>query len=146
MSSDLTIEDLSEFLASRVLATLATYGADGLVRLSPVWFEWADGGFNVVVAAGDIKARHLRRDRRASLTVYENHPPYRGVEIRAEAHLSETGAAEIERRLAHRYLGERGRDAYLASASWEPLHVRLVPGDLRVWDLGMPDYEADSQV
>ncbi len=134
MRTGLPISALGDFLESSVLATLATYGADGLVRLSPVWFEWADGGFNVVVGTRDVKARHLRRDRRASLTVYENEPPYRGVEIRTEAHVSEHGAAGVDRRLAHRYLGaERGED-YLSRQQWEVSLVRLEPGELRVWD------------
>ena len=139
MRNDLAIEDLSEFLSGPVLATLATYGMDATVRLSPVWCEWLDGGFNVVVADGDVKARHLKRDPRASLVIYQNEPPYRGVEIRANAVLSETGAAEIERRLAHKYLAADKADAWLASASWSPLLVRLEPGELRVWDFSDED-------
>lgn len=130
----LTIEELGDFLDGRVLATLATYGGDGSVRLSPVWFEWADGGCNVVVGADDVKSRHLRRDPRASLTVYENDPPYRGFEIRTEARILERGAAEADRRLAHRYLGKERGDAYLASQHWSSVLVRLEPGELRVWD------------
>ena len=139
MRSDLSIEDLSEFLTEPVLATLATYGADGTVRLSPVWCEWTDGGFNVVVADGDVKARHLKRDSRASLVVYENEPPYRGVEIRTKATLTDTGAAETERRLAHKYLAADKADSWLESTSWEPLLVRLEPGELRVWDFADDD-------
>ncbi len=37
MRFDLKIEDLSGFLDEAVVATLATYGADVIVRLSPVW-------------------------------------------------------------------------------------------------------------
>ena len=32
-----------------------------------------------------LTVRHLRRDSRASLLVYDNEPPYRGVEIRTTA-------------------------------------------------------------
>lgn len=91
MRSGLAVEDLGDSLQSKVLATLATYGSDGKVRLSPVWFEWRDGDFNVVVGASDVKSRHLRRDPRVALTAYENEPPYRGVEIRAEARLIPRG-------------------------------------------------------
>jgi PPOX class probable F420-dependent enzyme len=132
--SGLAVEDLGDFLQSKVLATLATYGSDGKVRLSPVWFEWRDGGFNVVVGASDVKSRHLRRDPRVALTVYENEPPYRGVEIRAEARLILEGAAEADRRMAVRYLGRERGDAYLASLDWQELLVRIEPGELRVWD------------
>jgi PPOX class probable F420-dependent enzyme len=138
MDSDLNIEDLAEFLDKPVVATLATYGADGRVRLSPVWCEWGDDAFNVVVDQRDIKARHLRRDPRASLAVYSNEPPYRGVEVRTEARLILDGAADVERRLALRYLGVAKGERFLASADWHPLLVRLEPGELRIWDY--PDY------
>ena len=122
-----------------LLATLATYGADGTVRLSPVWFEWLDDGFNVVIPDGDVKARHLKRDGRASLVVYENEPPYRGVEIRTEAVSGHGGAHEAEARLAHKYLGAGKAESWLANTSWEPLLVRLEPGELRVWDFADDD-------
>ena len=134
MRTGLAVGDLGGFLQSRVLATLATYGPDGTVRLSPVWFEWSDGGFNVVVGANDVKSRHLRRDPRASLTIYENEPPYRGVEIRTQAQVSNEGAAEADRRMAHRYLGAERGDAYLANQQWQSALVRLEPGELRIWD------------
>jgi PPOX class probable F420-dependent enzyme len=139
MRGDLSVDDLSGFLTERVLATLATYGSDGTVRLSPVWCEWTDGGFNVVVAAGDVKARHLERDDRASLVVYENEPPYRGVEVRTRASLDSQGAAEAERRLAHKYLEAAKAEAWLADTTWKPLLVRLEPGELRIWDFSDED-------
>lgn len=140
MRTDLSVEDLSGFLSDRVLATLATYGSNGAVRLSPVWFEWTDGGFNVVVADGDIKARHLARDSRASLVVYDNEPPYRGVELRTNAVLTSEGADEVERRLASKYLGATKAERWLESSSWSPLLVRLDPGELRVWDFSDADF------
>jgi PPOX class probable F420-dependent enzyme len=139
MRFDLKIEALSGFLDEAVVATLATYGADGIVRLSPVWFEWLNDGFNVVIPDGDVKARHLGRDSRASLVVYENEPPYRGVEIRTEAVLSPEGAHEVEARLAHKYLGAGKAVSWLANTSWNPLLVRLEPGELRVWDFADDD-------
>ena len=140
MRFDLKIEDLAGFLDKAVVATLATYGPDGTVRLSPVWFEWVNGGFNVVIPDGDVKARHLERDSRASLVVYENEPPYRGVEIRTEPVSSREGAHEAEARLARKYLGARKAESWLANTSWEPLLVRLEPGELRVWDFADDDH------
>lgn len=127
------MEDLSEFLDEPVVATLATYGSDGQVRLSPVWCEWEDGGFTVTIDSGDIKARHLAGDKRASLVVYSNDSPYRGVEIRTEAVVTSLGAPEAVERLAHRYLGKDRAERFLASTSWDPLLVRLEPGELRHW-------------
>ena len=71
--------------------------------------------------------------------VYENEPPYRGVEIRTEAVSGAEGAHETEARLARKYLGEEKAESWLANTSWEPLLVRLEPGELRVWDFADDD-------
>lgn len=139
MRLDLKVEDLSGFLDKAVVATLATYEADGTVRLSPVWCEWVDDGFNVVVPDGNVKARHLKRDSRASLVVYENDPPYRGVEIRTTVVLTHEGAHQAEGRLAHKYLGADKAEPWLTSTSWDPLLVRLEPGEIRMWDFADDD-------
>ncbi len=134
MRTGLTIDDLDGFLDRRVLATLATYGKDGSIRLSPVWFDWRDGGFDMVIGSKDVKSRHLARDPRAAVVVYENAPPYRGVELRGVATFTTEGADDVERRIAAKYLGAEQADAWLSSGDWTTLHVRLEPGDLRVWD------------
>jgi len=139
MRTDLSVEELSGLPGDRVLATLATYESDGTVRLSPVWWEWTEGGFNVVIADGDVKARHLKRDSRASLTIYDHEPPYRGVELRAKAALTLDGADEVEHRLAHKYLGATKATKWLESPDWVPLLVRLEPGELRIWDFSDED-------
>jgi hypothetical protein len=102
------------------------------VLLSPVWHEWRDGGFNVATRRDDVKARHLANNPRAGIVVCEHEPPYRGVEVRCDAVLT-TGAEEIARRLAIRYLGPERGAAY-ADGELDDLLVRLVPGELRAWD------------
>ena len=84
--------DLGDLLAAPLVAVLATYKMDGSVLLSPVWHQWRDGGFDVVVGPNDIKLKHLRRDQRASVLVYGNDPPYAGLEARGEARLDRDGA------------------------------------------------------
>ena len=61
---------------------LATLRTDGTVLLSPVYHEWRDGGFNIWVEQQNVKARHLRRDPRATILVAESDPPLRAVEVR----------------------------------------------------------------
>ena len=59
----------------------------------PVWHEWHEGGFNVHLGGGGINARHLRRNPRASIVVYDDAPPYAGIELRGEpASLAKTSA------------------------------------------------------
>jgi hypothetical protein len=36
---------------------LATYRKNGSAFVSAVWFRWRDGGFEVVIAEGDLKGR-----------------------------------------------------------------------------------------
>jgi PPOX class probable F420-dependent enzyme len=132
MRKDLTVADLGDLIEQPLLAVLATHRRDGTVLLSPVWHEWRDGGFDVVTGSGDVKAKHLRRDPRASIVVCEHSPPYRGLEIRAVAQLIEAEPGTV-RRIASRYLGEEGGAAYAGSAA-DDLVIRLEPGDLRAWD------------
>src|SRR5919204_5367988 len=135
----LTPDDLGDLLELPLVAVLATYRRDGTVLLSPVWHEWRDNGFSVVTAQRDVKARHLRRDPRASIVVCEHGPPYRGLELRARALLSVPEDQTIIRRVATRYLGPQGGERY-AETGGDDLLIRLEPGELRAWDFA--DYFA----
>ena len=79
---NLTVADLGDLLDRPLVAVLATARTDGTVLLSPVYHEWRDGGFNVWVEQQNVKARHLRRDPRATILVAESDPPLRAVEVR----------------------------------------------------------------
>lgn len=133
MRRGLPLSELGDFLALPLVAVLATYRRDGSVLLSPVWHRWRDGGFDVTCLADDVKVRHLRRDPRASILVYDNDPPYRGVELRTTAQLRETDLGDAPRDIAVRYLGKEEGEAY-AAGSGDSVLVRLEPGDVRAWD------------
>src|SRR5215470_6576660 len=100
MRKDLAIDDLGDLVELPLLAVLATYRRDATVLLSPVWHEWRDAGFNVVTSSTNVKAKHLRRNPRASIVVFEDAPPYRGVEIRCDAELSSSHVDQAVRRIA----------------------------------------------
>jgi PPOX class probable F420-dependent enzyme len=125
--------DLGDLLELPLVAVLATYRRDGTVLLSPVWHEWRDNGFNVVTGGHGVKAEHLRRDPRASIVVYDDGPPYRGLELRGMAHLSSLEDRRVVHRIATRYLGSEAGDEYAESAG-DDLLIRLEPGELRAWD------------
>ena len=125
-------DDLDGLLDRPLVAVLATTRDDGEVLLSPVWHRWRDGGFDVVTGADDVKVRHLSRDPRASIVVYEHEPPYRGIEVRGRATLGPADAAVVRDIAAH-YLGEERGTAYADGGSDDTL-IRLEPGRLRAWD------------
>ena len=133
MRTNLGLEELDGFLDEPLVAVLATLRMDGSVLLSPVWHEWRDGGFNVWVGANDVKARHLRRDPRASILVAESENPLRGVEVRGVARIIDEGAHETAVRIASRYIGPEKGAAYVGSGGNEVI-VRLEPGNVRIWD------------
>jgi PPOX class probable F420-dependent enzyme len=134
MRRNLRVGELGDLLELPIVAVLATYGADGDVLLSPVWHEWRDGGFNVLIGTDDVKVRHLRRDPRAGIVVFDQDPPYRGLELHGSPRLVHEGLVDARYRIARRYLGERGGTAYADSIEFDEVIVRLEPGEVRAWD------------
>jgi PPOX class probable F420-dependent enzyme len=125
--------ELGDLLELPLVAVLATYRANGSVLLSPVWHRWRDDGFDVVVGPNDIKLRHLRRDPRASVLVYEHEPPYRGLEARGRVSLLSEGGLDALASMAIRYLGPEDGPAYAQTVA-DSVLVRLEPSELRGWD------------
>jgi Pyridoxamine 5'-phosphate oxidase len=128
MRSNLTVADLGDLLEQPLVATLATYRMSGEVLLSPLWFEWRDGGFNLVVGRNDFKTQHMRRDPRASIALCENKRPLRGLELRGHARLFDEGLHELRARIWRHYEGmpPPGEDA-------QEIGVRI-EGVIRAWD------------
>ncbi len=134
MRTHLSVEDLGTFLDEPRVAVLATLRVDGSVLLSPVYHEWREGAFNVVIERQNVKARHLRRDPRATIVVAESEPPLRGVEVRGSAQFIDDGVTEITRRITARYSGDEGAEADAEARRGADVIVRLEPDHIRIWD------------
>ena len=134
MRSDLGPEDVRDLLEMPIVAILATRRRDDTILLSPVWFEWRDGGFSVwATSRDDGKVRHIARDPRVTIVVGNSDWPYKGIEVRGEAQVSDEGFYELLGSTARRYLGEEAAERILGS--YKPgVVIRIEPGDLRVWD------------
>jgi hypothetical protein len=128
--------DLADFLQSPTLAILATRRKDGGTMLSPVWHEWADGGFTIMIAGEDLKSRQVQREARVTVLVAEQVPPYAGFELSGIAELdTPPDAMAIAERIAIRYLGREGGLAYAGQLGDTPLQrLRVRPGAIRAWD------------
>ena len=130
------LEGVRSLLEAAAPAVLTTYRKDGSALVSPVWFRWCDGGFEVVIAQGDLKLRHLARDPRCVLVVFEAVRPFRGVEVRGVAELVECDVSSVRAAIAGRYLGAGDGARFAAERSSKPgIMLRLTPDNLRVWDL-----------
>ena len=135
MRTGLSLDDLGDLVERPIVAVLATYRKDGSILLSPVWFEWQGGTFNVWVGgANEGKARHVAADPRASLVIHEQTLPYRGVEVSGRATLSEDGFFDVVRRTAARYYGPDQADGFVSMFSKPGLVIRLAPERIRAWD------------
>jgi PPOX class probable F420-dependent enzyme len=131
------VERLRSLLEAPSPAVLTTYRKDGSAHTVPVWFRWADEAFEVVIAKGDVKLRHLVRDPRCVLVVFEAVRPFRGMEVRGVAELIEGDVvASARTAIAGRYLGVGDGERFAAERRSTPgVLLRLVPDSPRVWDL-----------
>lgn len=130
------VEGVRSLLEGPSPAVLTTYRRDGSANVSPVWFRWVDEAFEVVIAEGDVKLRHLGRDPRCVLVVFEAVPPFRGVEVRGMAELVECDVTPLRADIAGRYLGARGGERFAAERESKPgVLLLLTATDPRVWDL-----------
>lgn len=129
------LDSVRSLLEAPSPAVLTTYRQDGSALVSPVWFRWDDGGFEVVIAKGDLKLRHLARDPRCVLVVFEAVRPFRGIEVRGIGELVERDVGPIRAAIAARYLGVGDGARFAAERAKPGVLVRLVPDEPRVWDL-----------
>jgi len=129
------VEKVRSLLDAPSPAVLTTYRRDGSAFVSPVWFRWADGAFEVVIAEGDVKLRHLAANPQCVLVVFEAVRPFRGVEIRGAAELVHGDVTAARREIAGRYLGEEAGSRFAAERTKPGVLLRLTTAEPRVWDL-----------
>ena len=138
----MTLDDVLPLLGAPSPAVLTTYRADGSALTTPVWFRFHKGAFEVVLAEGDVKRRHLARTPRCLLVIFEAVAPFRGIEVKGEPELLERDVTEVREAIAGRYLGaERGHRFAESRGSSRGTLLRLLPEKVRVWDLAgtLPD-------
>ena len=112
-------------------AKVATVRADGRAHVAPVWFDLDDDDTIVfTTGATSLKGKALRRDRRVSLCVDDDTPPFSYVIVEGTAALSEDPVELLywATRLGGRYMGAQRADAYgRRNAVPGELLVRVTP-------------------
>jgi len=89
MRTGLGVDDVADLLDQPLIAVLATRRADDSIMLSPVWFEWYQGGIDIWVPTIEGgKVAHVQRDPRVTVVVANSEWPYKGFELRGEATVS----------------------------------------------------------
>ncbi|MER6301679.1 PPOX class F420-dependent oxidoreductase [Kitasatospora sp. NPDC001539] len=106
-------DSVRALLDAPVPAVLATVNPDGGPQTSVVWVGRDGDDLLVSTAAGRRKERNLRRDPRASLTVFDPADPLRYAEIRGLATVTEDTGRSLAVALAEQYEGPGAGKEYL---------------------------------
>jgi PPOX class probable F420-dependent enzyme len=96
---------IREMVDSKNFATIATINADGSPQTSPVWITRDGDDLLVSTVVGRLKERNLRRDPRASVSVFDQENPYNYFEARGEVTFTEEGGFKLINDLSLKYTG-----------------------------------------
>ena len=98
--------EIEKLLVGKNFASLATLMNDGSPHVAPTWIDY-DGKMIVInTAAGRVKEKNVKQDKRVALSVYDNSNPYNMVTIRGTVQeITPENADQHIDKLAKRYLG-----------------------------------------
>jgi Pyridoxamine 5'-phosphate oxidase len=136
MRRGLEPEALGDLFAVPLAATISIGKPDGTVFCRPVWHRWEAGRFVIQFPAGDRKIAMLERDSRLTVLLAENAFPYRAIEVRGHARMTEDGyrerAIDICRRYVEAYDPETPVESYVSA---EPGRIAEIEADVtHCWD------------
>jgi PPOX class probable F420-dependent enzyme len=135
LKTNLGPDDLGDLLEQPIIGVLATRRADDTTLLSPVWFDWRDGGFSIWADSASGKVRHIERDPRVSFVVANDEWPYRGLEVRGNATISDDADEffGVVGRTARRYMGADAEERMVRDTP-AGVVIRIDPTVVRGWD------------
>ena len=145
----LTKEEVDARLNATALARMASYRADGMIHLTPIWFDWDGERFRLTLGAGRVHLKNLARDPRVSLLVDVDPRLEEGLAAGAWAIMAR-GTAELSqdedliREVTHRVLtkalGPADADAYVEPIMAEGRTiVTITPSAWLTWDYNKVD-------
>jgi PPOX class probable F420-dependent enzyme len=139
MSMSLTETSVQQFLASRLVAVLATVQPDGAPLAMPMWFLPDPAALTMLSVDGLQKVRNLRRDPRACVVAEwanEAGGEPRGVSVQGRAEFLADSAERraLADRFHARYPGLRRIWGGLAMPP-DRVMFRIVPARVRTWGL-----------
>ena len=136
MRRGLSPDALGDLFDLPLSAVVSIAKPDGTVFSRPVWHRWESGRFVIQFPAGDRKIAMLERDDHVTVLLAENAFPYRAIEVRGRARMTEDGyrerAIEICRRYVEAYDPETPVESYVSE---EPGRIVEVDADVtNGWD------------
>jgi PPOX class probable F420-dependent enzyme len=113
LMTQMTREEIAEFLSLPLIAHLITMRADGSPNAVPMWYICTSGRFYLFTPTLSLKIQNIKRDPRMTIPIASAGQPYRYVVANGVA---EIGAREIEPymiSIASRYEGVEGGVKYV---------------------------------
>ncbi len=139
-------DERDAFLQERRLGTLAIGRVGKAPLMAPIWYRYTPGGtVDICMGSTSAKARRLRAEGRASMSVMDESNPYRYVTVEGPVTVEELGDnTETELlAMASRYLGRKAGAGYtdnfmknLAATGASEVIVRISPENWRTEVLG----------
>lgn len=114
------------------LLRLGTVDADGLPRVVPIWFIYADGEVLFTPRGPSVFLANIRRDPRVGLSIDEDPLPYRKVSVQGQARIvhepgNDDAWRDLYRSIAKRYVDDEAADAYVDNTVDQPRALIGVP-------------------
>jgi len=143
-----------EFLAEPgVLMRIAVVREDGSPLVTPIWFIHEDESIYFTPRERSEWFSCLRRDPRVALCIDEQALPYRKVLVEGRAELvydlgEDDRWRDLYRRIARRYVGERGAEDYIQNTIDQPrglYRLRLADAVVKSWRMPL-DGEAPQGI
>jgi PPOX class probable F420-dependent enzyme len=145
----LTSDEIDGRLASTALARLASIRPDGMIHLTPIWFDWDGSVFRLTLGAGRVHLRNLAADPRISILVDQDPRMEHGlaagawaIECRGTATLSQDEGLirEVTHRVLVKALGPDDADQYVGPIMAEGRTiVTITPAAWHTWDYNKVD-------
>jgi PPOX class probable F420-dependent enzyme len=145
----LTRDEVDARLGSTALARLSSIRPDGMIHLTPIWFDWDGSAFRLTLGAGRVHLRNLATDPRITILVDQDPRMEHGlaagawaIECRGTATLSQDEALirEVTHRVLVKALGPADADQYVGPIMAEGRTiVTITPQAWHTWDYNKAD-------
>ena len=102
----LSREEIDELLGRPLVSVVSTVRPDGTPHMTPVWHLVDGDDVIVTVDSSSVKARNVRANPVAALSVVTDETPQRWLLVSGKAELSTERLEEIARKVSVHYMGE----------------------------------------
>ena len=131
--SDLTPEQIAEFLQRPLVAVFVTLRANGSPHAIPIWYEFVGGAFLVFTSSRFQRVKNLERDSRAAITISTHDEPYMYVSAEGPVAITTEDVDETGLSIARRYIGERAEQFLENVLDENSVVLRLTPERILTW-------------